>query len=104
MRLRLVLLGIAILAAIAAAYVLHIRWLGFPDGTLTELDRAERALFRCAAVPGVVIAVAAFAAARWRTSDKRTFWVLAGATAVEVLVVMAIDIALRLACDHGVGG
>ena len=65
-------LALLALALPALIYVLHIRWLGFPDGHLTEYDRAERLLYWIAIWP--CLGFAGYWASRLhpRTAPRKT--------------------------------
>ena len=79
---------------------LCLQWLGFPDGHLTELDRAWRLLGRVYQGLALVL-VAALVLGRRR---RGVLWVCLGALA---LVLSAVGVAGWWAAqvlDHGAGG
>jgi hypothetical protein len=104
MRLRFFVLGTLILVGLAASYVLHVRWFGFPDGSLTELERAERAAFPFLCVAGIGLALAAFLSGARRSPQPRTFAVLVMLAVALTAGVIALDVVFTLTLDHGAGG
>jgi hypothetical protein len=83
------------LSAVAAAW-----WsgLGFPDGHLTDLDRARAWTLPALAALGVTMAIVT---ARWGRGRPRA---AAAALVVGVAVAWAADAALTAGLDHGGGG
>lgn len=90
----------------ALLYISRIRFFGFPDGHLTELERAERLLFQALLWPSAVFGVA-FIAVGWRqgrTGKTGGFWIIVGCFGLFSLMIGAIDLTLRFCLDHGAGG
>ncbi|MEQ1570913.1 MAG: hypothetical protein ABMA64_35110 [Myxococcota bacterium] len=103
--------GIGFLAAwvtveVAAWAYVHLTWAGFPDGHLTELDRAEQWLFGGFAAVGLAFGLA-FAVLGWRAGRRPVGRALALALAAYLalaLGVAATHAVLASRLDSGQGG
>lgn len=98
-------LGLVVLAA-AVGVELVVRDFGFPDGHVTELERAYAELWRAWGVPVVVLGIDFLALAYvGRRRSVRAWW-LVSAVVLVVLVLLATwtGLDLRGRLDDGGGG
>lgn len=96
----------ATVTLISAIWFFHIQSMGFPDGHLTELDRAEITLFKVfsgLALPFVGYFVYCGRTHSSETGDKRFLTAAAAWTLITILCV-AIEVYLGMHLEHGQGG
>ena len=89
-------MGLFALAASVSVYQ-ELRLLGFPDGFLTELDRAERIL-------GIIFIGVSFPAGLWFVFIGKKLWIAIVFYAVFVILLSAVDFYLRRHLMSGGGG
>jgi hypothetical protein len=101
------LIAAGIVWALQAAYFVHARsWLGFPDGSLTELARVRRPLYlllgaSCAAA-AIVSWALAYKASRAGTSRAAKAVLLA--LPITSALIWILDRGLAASLDDGRGG
>lgn len=98
--------GVVAFVLPAAGYLLFVRWLGFPDGHLTELERAERTMWRVFAPLSTATGLFAlyrgyFAPGR---RGRRSLWIAVGLYALVLAAFLGIRHWLGLRLDDGAGG
>ena len=98
--------GYIVLLVPAFVYVLHLHFLGFPDGHLTELERAEIILYKISIGPMIILGIyfcyLGFIANK--QSIKKKLMISIFIYIILISVIIIIDFYLRLHFDHGIGG
>ena len=99
------LLGLAALAMAAYEYA-WLQGLGFPDGHLTDLDRARIPLRSAFIGLSVLCGLCFLLLARIASGKQRRIWLLAviGLYLAIVLATLSIDWHLSTSLDAGAGG
>lgn len=98
---------LGIIALITASFVFYtLRFKGFPDGYLTELDRAERRLFSVYILVNIIAGLYCLYLGRI-ASEKRVGKRLLVVTLLYVIltaVIFVVDDYYILNLDNGIGG
>ncbi|MBU1077208.1 MAG: hypothetical protein KKH98_07945 [Spirochaetes bacterium] len=87
-------------------YQLHIKWLGFPDGGLTEFERAENFLYRIFIWPGFALGLY-FLYLGWTASKQKIKKKLVISICIFIFIIIAtiiVDYYFSLHFDNGGGG
>ena len=99
--------------ALGACSLLVAAWLyqalgqmGFPDGHLTELDRARQPLFVLGCAVGAFLGIVFLVLARFATtgSRQRFFWPATVVLVSMFLIILSMDVYLGIQLDDGAGG
>jgi hypothetical protein len=99
-------LGFISLTLPAFIYKFYIGWMGFPDGYITECERAEKILYRIFILPEIAFGLF-FIYLGWTASKQRITRKLTASLALFILyliVIIIVDGYLRLHLDNGRGG
>jgi hypothetical protein len=99
-------IGLISLILPVITYLTYIKWLGFPDGHFSELNLAEKNLFRVFALPSFALGLFSIYVG-WSTSKQTHNSKLIISTTLFcllILIVIATEIYLRLHLDNGLGG
>lgn len=83
-------------------YFFYIRGFGFPDGYISELQRAEKILYRIIEIPGIITACCLFYFGKKKEGRKIILFVFL--YFALILLVVLLDYYFRLHLDHGQGG
>ena len=105
---RLLSFGFATLALLlpVAIYVMYIQYLGFPDGHLTELERAERLLYWPFTAVSIILGIFLHYS-YWKTYINKTGRKLTIPVLLYFLLLIVfglIEYYFRLHLEHGTGG
>lgn len=98
--------GVFALIISGYCYLCYLYMLGFPDGHLTELERAEKSLFTSFIIFNIILSGGFFYLGRPRSpinSSKKVYFILLLYIMVTI-TVFSIDYYFRQHLEHGGGG
>jgi len=87
-------------------YFIHIKYLGFPDGHLTDLDKAQKCLYHFFLWPSIGFGFV-FAYLRWKVTSYEINKIMLIFVVIYLLFLLVIFISnyyLEINFDGGVGG
>lgn len=98
--------GVLCLLAVSTVTFLELQHMGFPDGHLTELERAQRPLFYAFLIADAVfglIMLARLFIPGGKTSGRALVFASAGYGGA-LAAMIALNIWFQLTLNHGIGG
>lgn len=87
-------------------YIVHIQYFGFPDGHLTELERAQKILFQCFLWPDLAMGGYFFYLcyiASKRKMESKLFFAAIGYVCF-IVILSCCNYILSTNLNHGIGG